>query len=436
MTPGRDIDELAAGDDRGPDPRRVRRVRITGGVLLVVAAVAVALVRPDLGGLLAAKGPTPSASRSGGPSPSDGPMTQVAWDPRGDLAHDRGFVAAAVARIRSERPDLARLFFAGRLPDGSRLVLAGTDVGRGFVATAVHAMVVDPGQDVGEAPVTDLSPLTDPQQVLAWAGKGRDGHVYAVLLSRPGPVRFELSPNIRFRADGSPRRIWTPIYTEDGVAVTDLGQETDPVVTVRARGTGVFPVPSLVAVSELSLPGAVLVMGLEAPGYSGPDAAVLMRELQTIAGPLANLAASDVRVLWSGAPWRSRRLALVLVTRPDGVRLQALLGQEGDVAFPVGVRALPSGAPDALPYLLEPFSLQDPTFLICPTGAGTVVYRRPGRPAQRLRVNDTGALALVEPGPGAPSVAGARVTLLGRDGRRILTTTLPRTGFDDPLSRG
>lgn len=362
-------------------------------------------------------------------------MTRVAWDPRGDLAHDRGFVADAVARIRSQRPDLARLFFAGRLPDGSRLVLAGTDVGRGVVATAVHAMVVEPGQDVGEAPVTDLSPLTDPQQVLAWAGRGRDGHVYAVLLSRPGPVRFELSPNIRFRSDGSPRRIWTPVYTEDGVAVTDLGQETDPVVTVRASGTGVFPVPALVAVSELTIPGAVLVTGVQAPGYSGPDAAVLMRELQRIAGPLADLAASDLRVLWSGAPWKNRRLALVLVTRRDGVRLQVLLGQEGDVAFPVGVRALPSRAPDVLPYLLEPFSPQDPTYLICPTGAGTVVYRRPGRPTRRLPVNDTGALALVAPGPGAPSVAGARVTVLGRNGRPILTTTLPRTGFDDPLGR-
>ena len=41
-------------------------------------------------------------------------------------------------------------------------------------------------------------------------------------------------------------------------------------------------------------------------------------------------------------------------------------------------------APDALPYLLEPFSPQDPTYLLCPTGAGTVVYRRPGEPAENL----------------------------------------------------
>ena len=436
MTPGRDTDELAAGNDREPDVRRARRVRIAGVALLAVAAVTVALVRPDLGGLLAADRPQPSPSRSGAPSPIDGPMTRVAWDTRGELAGDRGFVAAAVARIRSQRPDVARVFFAGRLPDGSRLVLAGTDVLRGFVATAVHAMVVEPGQDIASATVTELAPLTDPQQVLAWAAKGKNGHVYAVLLSRPGPVRFELSPYIRFRADGSPRRIWTPVYTEDGVAVTDLGEETDPVVTVRASGTGVFPVPALVRVSELTLPGAVMVSGVEAPGYDGPEPALLVRELQRTAGPLADLAASDVRVIWSGAPWKSRRLALVLVTRSDGVRLQALLGQEGDVGFPVGVRALPTDAPDALPYLLEPFSPQDPTYLLCPTGAGTVVYRRPGRPTQRLRVNATGALALIAPGPGAPSTAGARVTLLDRDGRRILTTTLPRTGFDDPLSRG
>ena len=149
---------------------------------------------------------------------------------------------------------------------------------------------------------------------------------------------------------------------------------------------------------------------------------------------VAELGTARLRVLWSGAPWKQRRLALVLVTRPDGTRLQVLIGQQGDTEFPAGVRALPVGAPDVTPWLLEPFTPQDPTFVLCPTGAGTLVYRRDGQPVQRLRVRPSGAVVVVLPGAGAPSAGGAVVTLLDRAGRKVLRTTLPEPGFDDPLA--
>lgn len=402
--------------------------------------LAIAVVRPDLS--LSADPPAgrpPRVTPTGVPtnSASGSGLAAVAWETRGDLAQDGAFVSAAVARIRTERPEVARVFYAGRLPDGGRLVLAGSDVFRGIVATAVHALLVEPGQDIGAAPVTEVVALTDPQQVLGWAGRGPTGHVYTVVLSRPGPVRFELSPTVRFADDGSASRIWTPVYTEDGLAVVDLGAQADPVVTVRATGPGVFPGQVLVPVTTAgTIVTALDVRGALAPDYAGPDPDRLARGLREVAGRLADLRHSRLRVLWSGAPWNQRRLALVLVTRPDGVRLQALVGQQGSSEFPSGVRALPSGAPDELPWLLEPFTPQDPTFLLCPTGAGTLLYRRTGVPEKRLAIRAGGAVALVEPGPLAPSASGAEVTLLDPDGKELLTTTLPPRGFDDPLREG
>jgi hypothetical protein len=423
-------DLVAGGDEGGPG----RRNRWGAAVLVCAAVVSLVVARPDLSlHGQAPEQPRPTAGPTSDPDVTPA-LSAVAWDIRGDLAGDATFVSAAVTRIRRDRPDIARIFFAGRLPDGGRLALGGSDVYRGTVATAVHAMVVEPGVAIDDAPVTELTALTDPQQLLGWAGRGVTGHVYVVVLSRPGPVEFSLSPTVQFAADGTPHRIWTPVYTEDGVVVTDLGSEVDPVVTVRADGPGVFPAPEQVRVSS---PGPVVtalhVKGALAPSYQGPDPDRLARGLHESVGRLADLSRARLRVLWSGAPWKQRRLALVLVTRPDGLRLQALVGQQGSSEFPAGVRALPRGAPAELPYLLEPFTPDDPTYLLCPTGAGTVVYPRPGRPAARLAVGPSGAVVLVDPGAGAPSASGAVVTLLGPDGHELLTTTLPEAGTDDPF---
>lgn len=435
MEPRPRSDELSAGAD-DDDAGRPGRPHLWWAAAVVVGLVAVVLVQPDLSlhGRPPAS-PVPTAVPSG--AARDGtPPSIVTWDARGDLAADRGFLQAAVTRVRQERPEVARVFFAGRLPHGGRLVLAGTDVYRGVVATAVHALVIAPHEAVQDASVTELVALTDPQQLLAWAGRGPDGHVATVVLSRPGPVRFDLSPSVQFADDGAPRRIWTSVYTEDGVVVSDLGTEVDPVVTVRAIGPGVSPVAEVVRVAAGSGETARRVLsirGARAPSYGGPDPELLARGLRQAAGTLADLSVARLRVLWSGAPWRQRRLALVLVTRADGVRLQAVVGQQGSSEFPVGVRALPERAPDELPWLLEPFSPADPTFLLCPTGAGTLVYGRPGRADRRLTVPRSGAVALIEPAPVPPTTSGARVTLLDPRGHQLLTTVLPGR-LADPLA--
>ena len=430
MGPPPRADELVAGRDDERRGRWLRRIwpALPVGVLLGL------LVSSGTGLSLHGQrdGPEPDV-----PTPLSTPaLPGVTWNTRGDLAGDDAFLAAAVDRIREERPDVARIYFAGHLPDGSRLVLAGSDVARGMVATAVHALLIQPSVPVDESPVTEVTALTYNQDVLGWAGRGSTGSVSVVVLARPGPARFELSPRVLVGRDGALHREWTSVVANNGAAVLDVGSDTDPVVAVRAEGAGVFRIAQVVRVRDPAdgAPVALSIEGVDAPGYHGPDPELLAQPLRETAGSLADLAHSRLRILWSGAPWKGRRLALVLVTRPDGVRLQALIGQQDQAPFPAGVRALPTEDPDNVPWLLEPFSPQDPTFLLCPTGAGTLLYSRPGRAVHRLRVPSSGAVVVVEPGPSPPSARGADVTLLGPAGRTVLRTTLPSTGTDDTLA--
>lgn len=430
MDPGRagGPDELVAG---APDvePRRRRGIWLAG---LLLAVVGIAVVRPDL----ALHADRPSARPSAAlPTTPSSPLDGIRWAPRGDLVDDEQFVAAATARVIHERADATRLFFAGRLPDGSRLVLAGTDVNRGMVATRVHALLVPEGEAIETATVTEGSALTDPQQVLAWAARGRDNHVLAVAMTRPGSVRFEVSARVRFGADGSAQRLWTPVLADDGVVIEDLGRDADPIVAFRAVAPGVFLLPLVTRVVRQVPARPVLpVAGVGAEGYRGPDAAHMSRALRGGAGSVADLEEARLQVIWSGVRSKSRRLALVLVTRSDGQRFQALVGQQGRRDFRAGVRALPLGASAWLPWLLEPFSPDDPTLLLCPTGPGTIVYRRDGQPDKVLPIDQDGVAALVEPNPSPPSASGADVTLRDLDGAVVLRTTLPEPGFDDPLA--
>lgn len=426
-------DELVGGSG---DDRPVRRW--PGWLAAVVlAAPGLAVVRPDLS-LFADEDRRPTAA----PSPReslglDNSLAGVAWVARGDLVRVREFVNAALRRMREERPRISRIYFAGRLSDGSRLVLAGTDVNRGVVATSVHALHVPVGVPMEGAEVVEATALVDPQQVLAWGARGADGHVRVVVLTRPGqPLLVEISQRVEFDPrTGAPSRRWLPMGDDNGAVVTDLGSDVDPVIGVRASGPGVFPLPLLVRVVPPvpDLP-VIEVEGTDDPAYAGPEEALMSRALREQAGAVADLRTSAVRVLWSGAPWKQRRLALMLVTRTDGRRFQALVGQQGTSAFPAGLRALSDGAPDRLPWLLEPFSPQDPTLLLVPTGDGTVIYRRERQPVRTLQIGEDGVVGLVEPGPSPPSASGADVTITDTAGRILLRTTLPEPGFDDPIA--
>ena len=203
---------------------------------------------------------------------------------------------------------------------------------------------------------------------------------------------------------------------------------------LRAVAPGVFSLPLIVRVTRQEATRPVLrVAGVAERGYRGPDADNVSRALRAGAGSVADLASAELEVIWSGSPNGTVRLALVLVTRTDGQRFQALVGQQGDYEFPAGVRALPDGASEQLPWLLQPFSPEDPTLLLCPTGPGSLVYRRQGQPDRVLPITPEGVAALVEPGASPPSASGAKVTLLDLDGAVVVRTTLPDPGFDDPL---
>jgi hypothetical protein len=417
-------DRLVAGDEREPGAPARRRL---GWVAALAAAGAVlAVAGPPLPDLALHGDPPPPASAR------PEPRGNVAWETRGDLAADEGFVFDAIRRIRQDRPDVARVYFAGRLPDGGRLAISGSDAGS---STAVQALQVPPGADTADGWTADVGVVSAPDDLLTWAGRGADGGVVAVLLARPGPVRFQASPVVEFDGrTGEPGRRWQTFRSAGGVSVAQLGPVADPSIAVRAFAPGVTATPRLVPVQRPRPdPTVVDVDGVGAAEYAGPRTPLLVEALRGSLSALVDFHASTLRVLWSGAPWKQRPLALVLVSRPDGVRLQALVGEQDGHPFGAGVRALPVREPDVTPWLLEPFTTQDPTLLLVPTGPGTLVYRRPGREA-RLPIGPGGTVALVEPGSDPPTARGAQVTVLDPTGRRVLTTTLPRGPVDDPLA--
>jgi hypothetical protein len=427
VAPGPRDDQLVAGDDREHGTRGRRGVGWAAA--LVAAGALLAVVRPDL----ALHGEAPPPSRAPATVRPE-PQGNVAWDPRGDLAGDEGFVFDAVRRVRADRPDVARVYFAGRLPDGGRLVLTGADSYFG-TGTLVQALVVPPGADPADGSVVDAGVVSAPDDLLAWAGRGADGGVVAVLLARPGPVRFQASPLVDHDdRTGEPSRRWRTFRSADGVSVARLGPAADPAIAVRAYAPGVTATTRLVPLLwPHPAPTVIDVDGVGAAAYAGPRTPLLVDALRSSLSELVDFPASRLRVLWSGVPWKQRPLALVLVTRPDGVRLQALVGEQDGHPFGAGVRALPVRDPDDAPWLLEPFTAQDPTFVLVPSGPGTLVYRRPGRTV-RLAVGPDGAVPIVEPGPAPPTARGAQVTVLDPAGRTLLTTTLPRGPLDDPLA--
>ena len=245
-----------------------------------------------------------------------------------------------------------------------------------------------PAWPVNDAPVTEVSPLTDPQQVLAWAGRGSTGHVYAVVLSRPGPVRFELSPAVPLRRErraatgsGPPSTPRTASWWSTSAATSTRSSRCAPAGPGSSRSPELVRVAGVAGSSPVPPRPVLQVKGSRPRATTGPDPELLvagLRESAVARSP--SWVTARLRVLWSGAPWKQRRLALVLVTRPDGTAAAGAGRPAGDTEFPAGVRALPVGAPDVTPWLLEPFTPQDPTFVLCPTGAGTLVYQ-PARAA-------------------------------------------------------
>ncbi|MGZ4637501.1 MAG: hypothetical protein ACXV2J_00415 [Actinomycetes bacterium] len=428
-------DDLVGGPPESPHRRTLAGSRWRVAGLLVAVAVAVVIAAPQLS--LHAKAPAGQATRSPRPAPDEalgGAATR--WTLRGDLATDDAFVAGALQRLSRDLPGRRHALFAGRLPDGSRLLLAASDVAPDVAASAVTALHVAAGQAPRTGTVSPVAALTDPAQVLGWATVGRDGRVYVLALGPPRPLRLEVSARVTFGADAVGRRRWLTQMSQNGVVLTDVGTRTDPAVAVRSLGPAPYVTPVLIPVAGRAVtpPAGLVVGGVDAAGYRGPEPRLLAQGLVAMTEDLLDLGTAPARVLWSGAPWQGRRLALVLITRRDGTRFQAVVGQQGASWFPAGVRPLPAAEPAVVPWLLEPFSSADPTMLLCPTGPGSLDYLRRGRPARRIPIRSDSVAMLEEPSNMPPHPGGALVRLRDRTGRVVLTTRLPLAGFDDALA--
>ena len=148
-------------DDAGGPGRR----RLWWAAVLLVGLVTVVVARPDLslhGDSSALPRPTQPP-----PLPTGGAPTVVTWDTRGDLAADRGFLQAAATRIRRDRPEVSRIFFAGRLPDGALVV----NVARGTVVVTDDLLAeVSSGRLLAALDVTEPEPL--PPDHPLWSAPG------------------------------------------------------------------------------------------------------------------------------------------------------------------------------------------------------------------------------------------------------------------------
>ena len=430
------VDQLSGGSDEPP-----RRGHLAGlGVTAVaaLAATAIALAGPDLS--LHAEQPAgepSSPSASGPPPPSSlrladlptatfGPVT---WSLRGGLARDEAFVVAATARIRQRHPAAAP-FFAGRLPDGSRLLLAGAETGTRTPSTSavrLHAVLVGPGDAVPAGRVTRMRVSESPGYppwFLTWAGRASDGHAYAVSLTAELRATFETSPNVLFRDDGSSYRQWVRKVAPEGWAVTDLGARPDLFIGIRREAEGY---PSHTGGTWLDGEPSrtpVVLEGLTDPGYEGPRPRVLASGVRF---QLRALAGTDVlrgRVVWSGSVRGDEPAALVVVTRPDGVRLAALVEQHRGSPVLFGTRALPVDGPATIPWLLEPNPGRGPTRLICPGRPATITYRPKHGAARSISVPPSGVVELEGAGAGRRRARGATVVERDRRGERTRTTVL------------
>ena len=292
----------------------------------------------------------------------------------------------------------------------------------------LHAVLVAPGAEVSAGRVTrqgGLEPPTGYQPwLVAWAGRGSDGHAYAVSLTEDVRTAVEVSPNVRFGGDGAAYRRWWGTESAEGWSVTDLGIRPDLAVGIRLEVEGYGARTGVAWLDGEPGRTPVLLRGDGAATYAGPRPRLLAQgvRLQTQAIMGTNVVRG--KVIWSGPVHADDPAAVVLVTRPDTVRLQTFVSQERGSSVMHGTRAVPSDEPDESPWLLEPRSRREPTLLICPSRPASVSYRPRRGPARTLSVPASGVAVLEPPGAGRHRARGATVTLRNEEGLAVLTSVL------------
>lgn len=154
--PGVGADDVL-GSGRDDAPRLFSRLPRIWRILGIAALVGLAA--------LVVQGPLGPES-AGPPSPAqtsldEPPIPQTAVPPpvvRGNLAGDRGFVAAVLRRVRTVHADADRVLFAGRVAGGARVAFIGRDRDEetGVRALDVYALRIPPGGSVQDGTVTLL----------------------------------------------------------------------------------------------------------------------------------------------------------------------------------------------------------------------------------------------------------------------------------------
>lgn len=461
MTVGGDdtpYDELSSGPDGPRGGRFSRSPWLARGVGLLALAVGAVVLGP---GLVSSsqrspradgRGPGPTATASAPtPSPSRRPGVATVWRVRGNLAADRSFAQAAMARVGRERPGAGKVLYAATLPDGGRVaVLAvrpqdlGIDVGSALEVMSLH---VPPRVPVEDGDVTQSGGIASPDDLAGWAGHGTDGHVYVVVLGRPAPLTARVSGRIDYHPDGSATRRWREVGARDGSALVDLGTRTDRLVVVGPASVGASP-PVLLEVDgwgggRQPAPD-VVVQGVRAASYRGPSQDGLARALTDVSTEVLDLARTDVRVVWSGRLSPQRRAALVVLRRPDGPTFQAFAVEDdtttasdgGVGVWLQGPRSVPWSDATRVPWLFSSGEPGQDVLLVNPSGRGTASVVSAGQPPAVVHLDARG-LARLPAGVGDPfGDIDTVVTVRSPSGRLVSKTQFERQQLADPYLTG
>ncbi len=391
-------DSLTSG--HGSEEHRSRRRGVRGLLAVAVVLLVAGFAAPDL---LETSGLPGLADRSSSPTSSPTPSPSApgpARAPRGVLARDRAFVVAATEHMSAAFDHPAQLLFAGTLPERSRVAIAAVDRSADDGVVHVAAMVVPAGQPVRAGRASLVKVLPDEDDLLGWAGRASDGHVYTVILNRRGRLEAELSARIDYQPDGSARRDWQTARAADGALVVDLGAGADPVVVVRPLAPGPRGYPLALQVEEPAAQSGkpiVAVADTSSQPYRGPDRRAVARLVADAVRPFVPLGRARGRVLWSGRLGRHQRATVVLVRRDDGPAFQVLVVRNGASPPTVSeVRRVPWRDAATVPWLFERGERGTAVLLLTTARGGTAVVRVPGEPVRRVPIGADG-IAVVEP---------------------------------------
>jgi hypothetical protein len=352
------------------------------------------------------------------------------------------FAAAALARLREERPGVDRLLWVGSLDGQDHVAVIsyrrqpnqfGTD------SIEVAALRVRRTRDVPTAHSETIGYVSDADGLVGLARQGDDQHVRLLVLARPRAMDVQVSSAVDYDPIGRVGRSWRDTTLEDGVSVTDLGRHADPVILVRPVDVRSSTGPVLVQVQgrpPLAGVDEVTVAGVSSPSYAGPGASRLVAALGQSVESRFDLRDADSTVVWSGklvggirrdaGSRATGRGALVVIRRHDGPTFQAFVYADPDgylessPASPVAWKVA-----DRLPYAFSTHEPGAPLALVNPGGPGSATITPGVGPTMHVRFDGNGVATVAANVADVPRLDGARVIVRGLSGRLAVNVLLP-----------